>query len=151
MRGRRDSALVPLSHDHHQALAQALRLKRAGDDDREDVIAQFLAFWHDHGQRHFAIEENLLLPAFARYVPSNDETIVKVLTDHVEIRKRTDDLARRSHAGVGDLNELGKLLDDHVRLEERVLFERMQEVMPRDELDSLGEAIVTAEGPGAPS
>jgi len=143
--GKRDPALVELSRDHHQALVQALRLKRAGSGDRTKVTDDFLEFWNGHGRRHFAIEEELLLPAMARYCDATDEAIVRVLTDHVEIRRRTRDLERGEDVEPSRLNELGELLDAHVRFEERVLFERIQELLPSDELASLGKTVIAAE------
>ena len=40
---KRHEALEQLSRDHHQALFQAMRLKRAGEDDAGTVLADFLA------------------------------------------------------------------------------------------------------------
>lgn len=145
VKGKRDPALVELSRDHHQALVQALRLKRAGSENRATVVGDFLEFWNGHGRRHFVIEEELLLPAMARYCDATDEAIVRVLTDHVEIRRRAGDLERGEEVEPAGLNELGELLDAHVRFEERVLFERIQELLPSDELTSLGKAVIAAE------
>ena len=52
----------PLSRDHHQALEAALRLRRASDESLGEAIEYFLAFWSQHGEHHFVIEERLLLP-----------------------------------------------------------------------------------------
>jgi len=146
--GKRDPALVELSRDHHQALAQALWLKRAGREDRKAVTDAFLEFFDHHGRRHFAIEEELLLPAMARHCNATDEAIVRVLTDHVEIRRRAADLERSNDVPAATLNELGELLEAHVRFEERVLFDRIQELFSSDELALLGGAIQAAEAEG---
>jgi hypothetical protein len=43
---RRHDSLVPLSHDHHHALAQARRLERAASmDDESDVTPRSVHRW----------------------------------------------------------------------------------------------------------
>ena len=42
---KRHEALEQLSRDHHQALFQAMRLKRAEEDNAGDVVGDFLDFW----------------------------------------------------------------------------------------------------------
>jgi hemerythrin-like domain-containing protein len=143
--GKRDPALVPLSHEHHRALVEALRLKRVTEEDGHAAVRAFLAFWDEDGRAHFAMEEELILPAFARHADSDDETIVEVLVQHVEIRRRVADLERPSGTAVPELVALGELLERHVRLEERVLFPRMEEALPAEELRALGTAIEAAE------
>lgn len=117
-------------------------MRRAGDGDRTDVISGVLGFWRDHGAVHFRIEEELLLPAFARHVDPDDERIVRVLVDHVWIRER---MARLEGSCVSELNELGERLDAHVRHEERVLFPAIEQVLKPGELVELGERIAAAE------
>ena len=88
---KRSEELAPLSRDHHQGLFAALKLRRGAPDAR-DV---FLRFWVD-GRRHFAIEEELLLPALARHVPPDHEAIVRVLVEHVDLRRRAADVEERA-------------------------------------------------------
>jgi hypothetical protein len=144
---KRDPALSPLSHDHHQALFQAMRMKRAGEEDRDEVIAGVLEFWSGHGALHFRIEEEVLLPAFARHEPPDDERVVRVLVDHVWIRERMGRL--ESGASVAELRALGERLDDHVRHEERVLFPAIEAALDADELAALGALVADAEREGS--
>jgi hemerythrin-like domain-containing protein len=120
-------------------------LKRAREDDGEAVLRAFLEFWRGHGRAHFVIEEDLLLPPFARHVPADDATIVQVLVQHVEIRRRVADMERINGTDVPALNALGELLEGHVRLEERILFPRMEKTLPPEEVSELGAAIAAAE------
>lgn len=140
---KRDPALVSISHEHHQALFQALRMKRVGEDDRAEVIEGVLGFWRDDGADHFRIEEDLLLPALARHVPPDDERVVRVLVDHVWIRERME---RVASADLAELRELGERLDAHVRHEERVLFPLIEASLGAEELADLGERVAAAEG-----
>ena len=139
---KRDPALTTLSHDHHQALFQALRMKRVGEVDRAEVVEGVLTFWVGGGARHFRIEEELLLPAFARHRPPDDDRVVRVLIDHVWIRERID---RATELDLAEIRELGERLEKHVRHEERVLFPAIEEALDEGELAALGARIEGAE------
>ena len=141
----RDESLPSLSRDHHHALAVASWLTRAGRSDAEAAANGFLEFWRDDGARHFRIEEELLLSDFARYADPTDERVVRVLTDHVEIRRRAADLETAATADAEKVNELGELLEDHVHHEERVLFPMIEEALPAGALSELAARIEEAE------
>ena len=68
---------------------------------------------------HFRIEEELLLPALARHHAVTGDAVVRVLTDHVELRRRAADLEAEPEPTVEALHELGACLHDHIRHEER--------------------------------
>ena len=141
---KRSEELAPLSRDHHQGLFAALKLRRATAASAADARAIFLAFWAD-GRRHFAIEEELLLPAYARRGPADHEAVVRVLVEHVDLRRRAADLERDEAPGLGALHELGDRLQAHIRHEENVLFPLVESALGHDELVALGAAIAAAE------
>ena len=141
---KRDPALTDLSRDHHQALYRAMRMKRAAEDDRGEVRDDVLAFWSEHGARHFRIEEEILLPAFATGSDPGDQAVVRVLVDHVWIRERMDRLAA-DELNLAELHELGERLEQHVRHEERVLFPLVERALEPDALAALAERIAAAE------
>jgi hemerythrin-like domain-containing protein len=133
---KRSQELAPLSRDHHQGLFAALKLRRGAPDARE----AFLAFWVE-GQRHFAQEEEILLPAFARRVPADHEAIVRVLVEHVDLRRRAQDLAADEDPPPAALKELGDRLHDHIRHEEDVLFPLIETTLSDVELAAVGASI----------
>ena len=141
---KRDSALRDLSRDHHQALYRAMRMKRATEADRGEVREDVLAFWVEHGRRHFQVEEEILLPAFATVADPSDGAVVRVLVDHVWIRERMGRLAD-NELGLDEVHELGDRLEQHVRHEERVLFPLIEDALQPDGLAALGERIAEAE------
>jgi hemerythrin-like domain-containing protein len=141
----RDPALHPLSHDHHKALAVALRLKRANSDSARHASQAFLQFWHEEGQAHFRLEEEILLPAYAEHGGADDPLIEQVLTEHLAIRRRATRLERSIDEPVWAVRELGGQLAEHVRLEERQLFPRIEELLPAAELQRLAAAFAHAE------
>jgi hypothetical protein len=71
--------------------------------------------------------------------------IVRVLTEHVDLRRRGQDLETRSHPDPAALRELGDRLERHIRFEERELFPMIEAALPDDELSQLGAALVRAE------
>ena len=142
---KRADALQPLSRDHHRALEVALKLRRATESDAAQACEHFLSFWREHGAHHFRVEEEVLLPDAAPQVQPTDPAVVRVLTDHVEIRRRAAELESAASPKPDELNALGELLNDHVRHEERVLFPMIEERLPRDQLAELAQRIEEAE------
>jgi iron-sulfur cluster repair protein YtfE (RIC family) len=136
---KRHPALEELSHDHHQALVVAQRLKRADDASAEQARAGFLDYWEREGSEHFREEEEILLPALARFTDPHQPLIGRVLTDHVSIRCRACGL--RGDASLAALHALGEELDGHVRREERELFPLIERVMPEPELMELASKL----------
>lgn len=141
----RQPALQPLSHDHHQALAVALKLVRADVDDLAQVKRAFLRFWEAHGRPHLRAEEEILLPAYAEFGDPADPLIERVLNDHLTLRRHAVRIERGLEVPLWAVRELGEKLADHVRLEERKLFPRIEEVVPAAELENLAAAFAEAE------
>lgn len=146
---KRSDALAPLSRDHHQALAVALRLRRAADPAADR--AAFLAFFEHEGAVHFAIEEDVVLPTVAEALPVSDPDVRRVLDEHAELRRRAAALAAAPEPDPGELRGIGELLAGHVRHEERVLFGRVEEALDADGLRELGRRIAAAEQAGGSS
>jgi hemerythrin-like domain-containing protein len=145
---KRSEALKALSREHHQGLVVAMRLKRATLDTASDAREAFLDFWASEGQGHFRAEEEVLLPAFAAHVPPDHEAVVRVLVEHVDLRRRSAELTRECDQAPAELRELGERLEGHIRHEERVLFPLIEETLPEDELEGLVAALEDAEARG---
>ena len=132
---KRHPALVPLSHDHHQTLVRARELRRAaadGDDaELERVAGRFRRAFAGEVTRHFRDEEELLFPLLGELDPP-PEPLVRAATQHATIRALVQRLPGRPAAA-----ELGRLLEEHVRLEERELFELIQQTVPEERLAEL--------------
>lgn len=139
---KRAEALQPLSREHLAALLAAKKLREAS----ELAVARegFLEFWHEHGQRHFRVEEEVLLPTWARYAEVDVAGVRRMLDEHLAIRRE----ALRLEDGEASLEEaraLGDLLHDHVRFEERQLFPAAEAALDAESLDRLAKAIEAAE------
>ena len=140
---KRHAALVPLSDDHHHELVQARRLRAAADAgpaERLAAAATYVELFFTHTVEHFRREEETVFPLYATHAGPDDPLLTRILREHMELHG----LARRLRAEVAaddvradTLRGLGTLLSDHVRLEERELFEAIQATVPGDELDAL--------------
>jgi hypothetical protein len=142
---KRDPALAGLSRDHHQALAVALKLRRAAGDTAGAARAAFLEFWERDGHQHFRIEEDVLLPAFAGFGDAHHPLVARALCEHAVIRHRAGVMAGERLPPVEALHELGAMMAEHVRLEERELFPLIEESIPAPELAQLAVALEEAE------
>ncbi len=144
---KRDERLVRLSWDHHHGLVMARRilkeLPEADDAAAEELYSDLLAFWSAGLLPHFRVEGECLLARLVRHVPGGDETIERTTHDHLDMAalvsrmRDTSDPAERREA----LGEFGQRLQDHIRWEERVLFEVTQGKLTDGELDALKEDV----------
>jgi hypothetical protein len=115
-------------------LEHALRLRRAGADDVARVTARFLAFFVGDGERHFAREEEILLPL----VPDGHAR-ARLLADHEEIRRQARWLGERPSAARAE--HVGDLLTAHARFEERELFPMLEARLSAAELADVGRRL----------
>lgn len=139
---KRAEALQPLSREHLAALLAAKRLREA--TDLAAAREGFLEFWREDGRRHFRVEEEVLLPTWARYAEVDEAGVGRMLDEHLAIRRE----ALRLEDGEATLEEaraLGDLLHDHVRFEERQLFPAAEAALDAESLDRLAKAIAAAE------
>ncbi len=101
----------------------------------------FADFVLEHVERHFGIEESLLLPA----LPHDDagRTLAeRVLADHRYLREAATDLRPApDEPDIDLLRSLGARLRSHVQLEERELFPRLEISLDGASLAQLGARI----------
>lgn len=141
---RRHPALAPLSRDHHHALVQSLRL-REGEQRAlpaaRDIGRSFLEHWEREMLGHFEDEEQVL---FTRAGFADPEAVLRVRAEHDELRALVSRLRQALAAG-GDprpwMRQIGELVRDHVRYEERAWFEHVQQRLPEQELEQLGREL----------
>jgi iron-sulfur cluster repair protein YtfE (RIC family) len=154
---KRDPALHPLSQHHHFALIQAWEMRRAAEAPAVNRPAllraaaqKFLRFWAKTGREHFREEEEVLLPAYARCVRlDQDSDVMRMLADHAELRAKEQELeallASAEKTEVQELQELvaalAKTLHDHVRLEENIIFPKIEKTLGEAGLQTAGKKL----------
>ncbi len=141
----RDTTLIPLSHQHQHALALCVRIERASPIPASDLAAwqaEIAQLRRNEIEFHFAAEEQIIFPA-AYKLNGLASLVDELITDHAALRAL---FARAEAANMSpaDVLELSRQLAAHIRKEERQLFERMQELMPREQLDILGAQLAEA-------
>jgi GMP synthase-like glutamine amidotransferase len=142
---RRDPALIPLSQDHHHALVQSLRLRDAAAGEAGPAAATgraFLDHWRGAMLGHFADEEDVLFPAAE---PGQPEAVARLREEHAELAGLVAHLEQALVAGEDPrplLPVIGWLIHDHVRFEERVLFEKVAADAGPAGLATVGRALL---------
>lgn len=135
----RDKSLIPLSRQHQHALALCVRLDRAlqaGGIDLGAWQAEIAQIFAQEITIHFAAEEKELFPAAEKF-PELQSVVQELQGEHAVLR----DLFKRAQSRSLDrvaLSTFAVTLAQHIRKEERQLFERMQKVMSAAELAALG-------------
>lgn len=140
---KRSEALTPLSHDHHQALVVAQRLRRATSSS-DQAAEDFRRFWRDHGAAHFRIEEEVLLPMWRTLGTPDPEHVARVAQEHLEIRALAMAVAEEG-AKLEQIQQLGELMHAHVRYEERELFPLIEGDLDASAQKRLAAAVLEAE------
>jgi hemerythrin-like domain-containing protein len=135
----RDKSLIPLSHQHQRALALCVRVDRAQPipgADLEDWQAEIEQLFEQEIKFHFSAEEHVLFPAalqFSELIPLVEELIA----DHAALCKSFSQAEARRMSRES-LPVFAQQLSDHIRKEERQLFERLQDLMTPEQLATMG-------------
>lgn len=134
---KRSRQLTPLSHDHHDGLLFAWKIRQGlkkGTDIK--LIAEYAQwFWANHLQEHFREEEQILAP----YLPADNELLKQMFDEHenieamIHINENIPDEAL--------LTNLAKAIDDHIRFEERQLFPYAEKAISEKELNLIYEQL----------
>jgi len=141
----RDKNLIPLSHQHQHALAMCVRLDRAIQAGEVDLKAWQTEIHQQFEQEigfHFAAEEKELFPVAAQF-PDLETLVRELLSEHATLREFFAQAGRRS-LEPRTLPVFVETLAQHIRKEERQLFEGMQGLMSPEQLTALGAALNAA-------
>ncbi len=131
--------LRDLSEDHHHGLVLARKAKQAaaGGDDRStaEVWAEVEMQFTSELAPHFLIEETLIAPA----LETAGESVLtnRLFEEHRALRECVRSNRGRTPA---DLSRFGELLENHIRFEERELFDVAQKRLSPQELAAIAEA-----------
>ncbi len=135
----RHAALAPLSRDHHIALQLAAALREGGSRHLRSrlppeplaLAAYVRRLFELELEPHFAAEELELMVAVDGLDRDLDTLCAELRRDHDRMRRLIMELSRTADAtAIADiLDRFGTLLEAHVRVEERTLFTRVQELL----------------------
>jgi iron-sulfur cluster repair protein YtfE (RIC family) len=135
---KRHKALQPISREHREILSFCLKIEKGIKKGAsiQDMQAYSLWYWTNQLEKHFVIEENILFPVMDK----EDPLIQKAINDHLEIAN----YFRSSEFSYNLLRELAKKIHDHVRYEERKLFQSIQERVSELTLNNLKFEVLDA-------
>jgi hemerythrin-like domain-containing protein len=135
----RDKSLIPLSHQHQHALALCVRIDRASPIPDADLSAwqsEIAQEFRSEIAVHFAAEEQILFPV-AKEFKELSGLVIDLLSEHVVLRGLFS-RAESQRLSAGELTTFARQLSQHIRKEERQLFEIIQQLLSAKELSDLG-------------
>ena len=154
---KRHPSLVPLSREHHTALLLAFRLvhglppSRQPDDSPEAQAQDTVRFFQTRLATHFRAEEQALFPLIRTTLPQAVPLLDTLLAEHADMRARVQALEGADPSELpAQLKAFGRLLERHVRSEERELFPMCEANLADDDADRLKVAIADFVGEGRP-
>lgn len=132
---KRHVSIQPISREHHQDLLLCWKIRQGFakgiSPERMKTYAEW--FFEAYLQAHFQAEESHLFPILG----SDHELVKKAMTHH---RRLTRLFASKDNL-VKILNQIEEELEQHVRFEERILFNKIQDVATEEEFDRLHKAL----------
>lgn len=147
---KRHEALQDYSRDHHFLLLEAREIRWSLEGSEHgrpprDVVRSFLQFWQHDGLIHLREEEEILIPRYRTHTSSTtaDEHVTRILDEHAHLRANATALQERieQEAPFEELlARIGRRVHDHVRFEERTVFQHIQRVLSEEQLTELATA-----------
>jgi len=143
---KRHPALYPLSHDHHQALILAQQIKKGAPQYKgmpstlENKRKYTLQFYKSELVQHFKDEEEFLFPSVKNKKAGLDIMISEIISEHRKMELLVTELGKTGNLE-NLLDELGLLLEKHIRKEERKLFVEIENVLSEAELSDISQKI----------
>lgn len=128
---KRHPVLQPFSRDHYSGLVAATHLK---EHPGHDMISALIRLWEDEMQDHFLEEERLLAPL----APA--DMAHRMFEDHEEIRSWINK-ARTGDMQDAEMVQLGTLIHNHIRWEERVMFPEIERNARISDIEAESEAM----------
>ncbi len=140
---KRASQLRQLSVDHHQCLVLARKAKRLPSDStlpqRIELWEQVKKTFQTELEPHFQIEESHIAAPLKR---GGENAIAEQLySEHRQLRELVAD---SPDDPADHLIRFGKLLESHIRFEERTLFVMAQNLLGEAALDEIEKACASA-------
>ena len=139
---KRHKALQPLSRDHHQGLILKQILKKGAPAYKglpatiEDKKEYAITFYNSDLIKHFKVEEEILFPLSKGRSAEVDKLTDEIVEEHSKMQQLIIKL-KNSKDLVEILDEFGRLLEKHIRKEERELFTKIEAILTEGELSEL--------------
>ena len=130
---KRSNQLAPLSREHHQTLLFTWKIRQGikyGVSNK--LMVEYCNwFWETELKEHFQKEEQALV----MILPVDHPMMAKMIDDHRAIETQIRQLSE--YASEFGLERLGQTVSNHVRYEERELFNYVERMATAEQLDKL--------------
>jgi hemerythrin-like domain-containing protein len=139
---KRHPALIFLSRDHHHGLILSQLVKKNAPlykglpHDLAGKITYVASFHQDELKKHFFEEENILFEFVKTKNKYFEESVNQLKEEHRQLSELVSCFSETKDPETV-LHDFGVLLEQHIRFEERELFEKIQLSFSDDELDQL--------------
>ncbi|WP_207422974.1 hemerythrin domain-containing protein [Desertivirga brevis] len=135
---KRNVNLQELSRDHHHGLLLSWKIREGIKRDAElRVIREYAEYFFAEALLpHFREEEELILG----YLSDRDKLKIQTIREHQEIEQLVARLSE-PHSIQTTLLEIARVLENHIRFEERTLFPYIEQYLNESELAEIGETI----------
>lgn len=132
---KRHETLTELSRDHHHGLMLSWKIRKGQGlkIDAERIRAYCTFFYKNYLFAHFIEEEKLLFPV----LHTNHPMVKKALQQH----RRLERLFLEEKDSNKAITLIEEELEQHIRFEERVLFNEIQNAMSDAKLYALSEKL----------
>jgi iron-sulfur cluster repair protein YtfE (RIC family) len=134
---QRATVLQPLSRQHKTMLMTCLLLRK-GSQKKSPVqvmVDFFLKSWEADMLPHFEQEEKILVPLLNKFTAGKSYAAA-ILRDHELLRNAVEHLHQQAHQG-RLLEAIAEQLNQHIRYEERIVFQDMNAFVPARDLQQL--------------
>lgn len=128
---KRVEEMQHLSREHHHGLLLSWKIKQGVSKsvDSERIASYVDWFYKKFLTDHFEIEERWVFPVLG----AADPLVKRALKEHRQIER----LMAHEEKDYSHLLEFADLLNDHIRFEERKLFNKIQDIASQDELSEI--------------
>ena len=135
---KRSKELVPLSREHHDGLLLCWKIRTGLSQQipAERIIAYTIYFYNTFLEPHFREEEAYVFSLLA----DDDAMKTDALAQHSSLRKKISGL-EHSENGVAALGSFASELEQHIRYEERELFNYIEETTSPGSLKLMGRQL----------
>jgi hemerythrin-like domain-containing protein len=134
---KRNKHIAALSKDHHNGLLLCWKIRQGLklNVSLVRIRAYINFFWQTHMVEHFRQEEVLLFDKV-------DASICRLgLDEHEIIRLLVNDINRGDNHDTTPFVQLAKMIEQHIRYEERILFPHLEAVLNQAQLEAIGTAL----------
>ena len=114
--------------------------RASGGRARTGAALEYVSFMERHAASHFREEEDMVFPLLAARSAESHAILGRAAAEHVELAAALRFAGAGGAVDAESLGAAGRLLEAHVRLEEREIFPLMEQTLSAAELESLAAA-----------